>query len=203
MTHDGYTYHEGLNENLEPLNEKPDFEELDFDPEPDFAPELFFSDEENILKYCNSGNKIATVTVPKGEDIVTMTNKYKAHRIILGEIRDLWTVETFQWLKQCGVNLHVRKDSPLLFAAAKGHLEIVKYLIKHGVNGHQEYDTALRLAVTNGHLNVIKYLAKKGANLHSHNDEVFGFAVKQHPRGDSEGHVCVLDGSGCSPHKRG
>lgn len=165
--------------------------------------DYFSQTKKKILAFCDQGDKIAEVTLPDGETVIEEKEGYKSHRIILSEIRDLWTVETFQWLKQCGVNLHVRKDSPLLFAAAKGHLEIVKYLIKHGVNGHQEYDTALRLAVTNGHLNVIKYLAKKGANLHSHNDEVFGFAVKQHPRGDSEGHVCVLDGSGCSPHKRG
>ena len=55
-----------------------------------------------------------------------------------------------------GVDIHVRDDAPLKWAAMNGQLEIVNY--------YDEYP--LRVAIVNGHLEVVKYLVEQGADIH-------------------------------------
>ena len=151
LTHDGYTYHEGLNIDPNP-----------FDSTPDCEGGLFFADEKHILNFCDYGTQIAEVTVPEGEEIVQVKDKYKAHRIVLGEIKYLWNIETFEWLMKCGVDIHanneyVSSEWPLRMAAENGHLDVVKYLVKQGVNIYDD-DYALCKTAQKGHLEVVKYL---------------------------------------------
>ena len=80
LTYNGYTYHEGLNIDPNP-----------FDPTPDYGNGLFFADEKEILRFCDYGTKIAEVAIPDGEAVVPVGEEYKAHRIILGPVRELWT----------------------------------------------------------------------------------------------------------------
>ena len=159
LTHYGYTYHEGLNEDPEP-----------FEPYTTYIGGLFFSNEEDILEFCGRGDKIAEVTLPEGETVIEWKHNHKAHRIVLGKIRDLWTVETFQWLKECGMNLHVGYEWPLRKAAEKGCLDVVKYLVEHGADIHALKNAAFMNAALEGHLDIVKYLVLKGVDIHVPND---------------------------------
>ena len=167
LTHNGYTYHKGLN--VDPNL---------FDPTPDCRGGLFFSDTKHILKFCDYGTKIAEVVVPEGELIVQVNDGYKAHQIILKEIKDLWTVETFEWLIECGVDIHADNDGALYWAACYNHLDVVKYLVEQGADIHSEDEEALCCAAGKGHLEIVKYLVEKGADIHVEDDCAFGWAAE-------------------------
>lgn len=161
----GYKYKEGLNVNLQP-----------FDPEPIYnSGGLYFADENQICGCCNLGSKISEVVLFPGETIVLVHGReYKAHQIILKEIRDLWTLETFKWLKESGVNFHTAKDLAFRCAARYGHLDILKYL-EDTVKDVSTYNCALCYAAENGHLDVIKYLIGLGAK--ARNEEALSNAA--------------------------
>ena len=147
MLHYSMQYKEGLNVDIKPFNSSPVC-----------GGGLFFSDEKNILAFCGYGDLIAEVTIPEGEKIVPVENKYKANKIILSNIRDLWTKETFKYLVRKGINLHADDDEVLRWAVGNGHLKVVKYLVEQGAGIHAGDDYALKWASENGHLEVVKYL---------------------------------------------
>ena len=174
LTHHGYTYHEGLNVDPNP-----------FDSTPDYGGGLFFADEKEILMFCGYGNKIAEVTIPEGEVIVSLGEEYKAHRIILGQIRELWTKETFKWLVSCGADIHADDDYALYQAAKNGHLEVTKLLLEYRADVHADDDYALCLASSNGHVDVVKLLLESGANVHACDDYALCWA-------STSGHLDVV-----------
>ena len=55
-------------------------------------------------------------------------------------------------------NKYVDIHDALRWAAARGHLDIVKYLVSKGANMHDCHKTTLRGAASNGHLDIVKYL---------------------------------------------
>ena len=167
LTHHGYTYHEGQNEDPNP-----------FDPVPNCRGGLFFSDEKEVLGFCNYGTKIAEVTIPDGEAIVSVGEGYKAHRIILGPIRELWTKGTFKWLISCGANIHACDDYALRYASKKGHIEVVKLLLESGADVHVDNDYALRHASENGHEEVVGALLESGADVHAEGDYALRWAAQ-------------------------
>ena len=58
-----------------------------------------------------------------------------------------------------GAIVHAWDDEALRYAAERGHLEIVKYLVEEcGANVHAKDDYALHLAADRGHLGIVKYL---------------------------------------------
>ena len=147
LAHYGFTYHEGLNELTST-----------FDPKPIRSGGLFFTDKMNLFWFLHRGTQIAEVILPETESIIVVGCEYKAHSIILGPIKDLWTTETFRWLKGCGINLHSYNDYILQYAAENDYLDIVKYLVEQGADIHAYDDCTLRLAAVNGHLDVVEYL---------------------------------------------
>ena len=159
LTHYGYTYHKGLNVDSNP-----------FEPVPNRRNGLFFADEKTILGFCNYGTKIAKVTIPEGEAIVLVGEEYKAHRIILGQIRELWTKETFKWLISCGADIHADDDYALICASESGHGEVVRLLLESGANVHACDDLALHWATLYNNLNVVKLLIEYGTDIHAGDD---------------------------------
>ena len=187
LTHHGYTYHNGLNVDPNP-----------FDSTPNCRGGLFFADEKKILRFCDYGTKIVEVTVPDGEAIVLVEEKYKAHRIILGQIRELWTKETFEWLISCGVDIYADNDLALRFASENGHMEVVKLLLESGADVHAEGDYALRWAAKNGYDEVVKILLELGADVHIRDDFALRWA-------SANGHLEVVKfllESGANVHAR-
>lgn len=166
-----FTYKEGLNVDPNP-----------FDPDPVCGGGLFFSDEKRILTFGRYGTKIAEVMIPDGEQVVSVQDKYKAHQIVLGGIHDLWTVETFEWLRCCGVDLHADNDFALRLAAKGGYLDVIKYLVEQKADIRVDNDYVLCCAAMNGHLEIIKYLVKLGANIHAWSECPLRFAASNgHP----------------------
>jgi ankyrin repeat protein len=74
-------------------------------------------------------------------------------------------------------NIHANNDEALRYAAANGHLDVVKYLVEKGAYIHAIYDATLRVSAENGHLDIVKYLIENGANIHAGNDYALRFAV--------------------------
>ena len=143
LTHHGFKYQEGLNIDTNP-----------FDETPDCGGGLFFSDAQNILSFVNYGNLIAEVEVPDGTKIVQVEDKYKAHAIVLKNIRPIWTVDTFKYFIEEGINIHADDDWALQSASENGHIEVVRYLIDKGANIHARNDYAFKY----GTAEVITYL---------------------------------------------
>ena len=168
MTHHGFVYKEGLNIDTEP-----------FDKTPACGGGLFFSDAQNILAFVNYGNLIAEVEVPDGTKIVQVDDKYKAHSIVLKNIKPIWTVDTFKYFIEESINIHADDDFALIYAAKNGNLELVKFLVDKGANIHADDDYALRYAAENGHLEVVQYLIDKGADIHADDDYAFKYGTAE------------------------
>ena len=168
MTHHGFVYKEGLN-----IDTKP------FDETPNCGGGLFFSNAQNILSFVNYGKLIAEIEVPDGTKIVQVEDKYKAHAIVLKNIRPIWTVDTFKYFIEEGINIHADDDYALIYAAKNGYLEVVRYLIDKGVNIHADNDWALKYAAGNGHLEVVQYLIDKGADIHADDDYAFKYGTAE------------------------
>jgi len=166
MKHYGMQYKEGLNVDVE-----------SFDPRTCCGGGLFFSDEKHILGFCGYGDLIAEVTIPEGEKIVPVENKYKANKIILSNIRILWDIKMFKELKEQGINIHAGDDYALRLAAYKGYLNVVKYLIGQGADIHACNDDPLIRASENGHLEVIKYLVEQGADIYAYDNYALQLAA--------------------------
>ena len=166
MTHHGFVYTEGLNIDTEP-----------FDEIPACGGGLFFSNAENILAFCNYGDLIAEVEIPIDEKVVKVENKYKSHSIVLKNIKSIWTVDTFKYFIEEGIDIHADDDWALRYAAFNGHLEVVQYLIDKGADIHAYDDYALRYAAINGYLEVVRYLIDNGANIHARNDDALRCAA--------------------------
>ena len=168
LTHLGYKYKEGLNIYSKAFRSAPKYKDG-----------LFFIDERYVLEFCGYDTKIAEVIIPFGL-MIPIENQYKANRIILGKIRDLWTLETFEWLKACGVDLHVKNDRVLGYAAEGGHLEIVKFLVENNanINANKNYNPLLG-AASYGYLEIVKFLVGMGADVHMEDDIAFHSAAER------------------------
>ena len=137
---------------------------------------LHFADAEHILSFYNYGFVIAEVEIPEDAIMYHFDDKSKADRVILKNIRPLWSAETLNALVQEGVNLGPCKNDVLRRAALNGYLGVVKYLIEQGANIHAMDDFALCLASKNGHLDIVKYLVEHGANIHAGDDDALYLA---------------------------
>ena len=58
--------------------------------------------------------------------------------------------------------LRLRDGNPLRYAAERGHLEIINFLVSKGADTKNK-NMALGLAAQHGHLEVVKYLESVGA----------------------------------------
>lgn len=68
----------------------------------------------------------------------------------------------------------IHKGSPLYYAAAEGHLDIVKILVQNSVEVDSRADTLsspLRIACIHGHQEVIKFLVENGSDVNQTNED--------------------------------
>ena len=131
---------------------------------------LHFSDEKHILGFCDYGSMIAEVELPEDAIVYHFDNKSKADKIILKNLRPLWSIDTIEALIQEGVDFETNKNLVLYEAAGRGFLDVVKYLVDQGANIHASDDGALCWASENGHLDVVKYLVEQGSDIHTVED---------------------------------
>jgi hypothetical protein len=169
-THNGMTYHDGLNEDVLPFN-----------PSGDCTPGgIYFTDVENILAFMEYDSWLREVTIPEGEEIYENPGnpkKWKAHRVVLGERKPL--VDFLPKLLEEGANVHAEDDLALRWASYYGYLEVVKTLLKAGADVHADNDYALKWASYYDHLEVVKTLLKAGANVHADNDSALRWASER------------------------
>lgn len=94
----------------------------------------------------------------KGADITSA--KVFGSAVVKGKLKVL------KYLFEYNKGLDQDKKSFLVrYAAANGHLPVVKYLVKNGANISTSKYNPLTPAAANGHLPVVKYLVKQGANV--------------------------------------
>lgn len=87
-------------------------------------------------------------------------------------------LDCIKYLVNNNIDMHMDNDIALKWAASKGYLPLVKYLIErpdckvcnqqciHGIDIHVEDDFPLNHAAGNGHLEVVKYLIEKDPSVH-------------------------------------
>lgn len=158
--------------------------------------DLVFSDKEYIANFFVLGDKIALVTVPETEEIVPVQFGFKASHVEISDIRELWTIETFEWLMQLQVDLHIWNDWILALAAKNGKQPIVEFLVKNGFDIHAESDYAFQCAAGAGQVEMMKWLYEHGADIHADDDMCLTVAA-------SKGHleaVKYLVSLGIDPH---
>lgn len=71
-------------------------------------------------------------------------------------------------------------EEPMIWAAHKGHFEVVRHLHEHGADIHfHNRFPPLQIAAYNGFLNIVRYLHKHGADIHSHSEYAVRFAAER------------------------
>jgi len=86
---------------------------------------------------------IREVTIPEDVRVVEFGDKVRADKVILGSRMALSDASTWRYLVQQGVDIHVKNDYVLCWAADNGYLEIVDYLLKHGADIYADRDHAI------------------------------------------------------------
>ncbi|KAJ3279991.1 hypothetical protein HK104_001014 [Borealophlyctis nickersoniae] len=100
-------------------------------------------------------------------------------RCLNGALSRIITSSDLAW-GEAGWRLRCRgKECCLIWAAKKGHLEVVRWVLQSGADVHAKDDAALRAAAGKGHLDVVRLLLASGANVHAHHDMAFLSAVKE------------------------
>ena len=88
-------------------------------------------------------------------------DKWRANMIILGKRYELFNVDTFKYLIECGADIHTDNDSALIRCARKGYLSVVEYLVESGADIHAYGDAALRWSAKYWHTDVHEFLKSK------------------------------------------
>lgn len=183
-----FQYQEGLNVDTKLINKE------------ECSNGLHFTDAKNILSFYLYGDMIADVEIPNDAIVYEFGNKCKANKIILKNIRPLWSPDVIKEMESQGADIHCYGEHVMRHAAESGQVEVVKYLIEHGADPHvysnsifrnaieyefeelvkyllenveyEQYtkDGAFQAAVSSGNLEIARYLVFNGANVHVNND---------------------------------
>ena len=159
--HNGMQYKFGLNVDCKKFN-----------PSGNCNPGGIYFAREDILAFLGYGHYIREVQLPEDAQVYEnpgSPKKWKADKVVLGKKRKI-TAKIVQKLINEGVDVHAGNDEALRWAAANGHLAVVKILLENGADVHAWNDSALRWAAENGHLEVVKILLENGANAHVDDD---------------------------------
>jgi len=156
--HNSLRYKTGLNVDPLPWN-----------PSGDCEPGGIYFSREDILAFIEYGPWIRKVTIPYGIEVYENPGepkKWKAHKVILGERREINTNIISRLLKE-GANIHVDNEWVLKWASRNGNLGLVKFLVEHGSDIHTDNDRVLRWASRDGYLEIVKLLLEHRANVHA------------------------------------
>jgi hypothetical protein len=134
---------------------------------------IYFTTPEFICYFINYGPWIREVTIPEDAEMVQdpQGDKWRASKVILSPRKSLSEVDTWKWLIECGVDIHVDNDRLFWLCASNGSLEVVKYLIEFSVDiDIDAKNFALQYSAQHGHLEVVKFLVEKDITIHTEND---------------------------------
>lgn len=174
LEENGYSYKEGHNIYPKASESGKDYNKF------------LFTDERGIIDQFWRNSKIARVTIPSDEVVVSFSQgNYYASEIVIEEIRDIYTVDTFNWLEEQGIDVYKDIDGLLQCAVLNGKLDIIQYLIEKlaYVNTESEMAVSLRnaaplsIAALRGDSEIIDYLISEGANVYGNKNHVLYYAV--------------------------
>jgi ankyrin repeat protein len=174
LEENGYSYKEGHNIYPKASESGKDYNKF------------LFTDERGIIDQFWRNSKIARVTIPSDEVVVSFSQgNYYASEIVIEEIRDIYTVDTFNWLEEQGIDVYKDIDGLLQCAVLNGKLDIIQYLIEKlaYVNTGSEMAVSLRnaaplsIAALRGDPEIIDYLISEGANVYGNKNHVLYYAV--------------------------
>jgi len=169
----GIHYHNGLN-----------IIDEEFNTDQCVCDGFYFTNAKNILSFLDNGINLRKVYLPinnKKFEMVKDPNENKwrsnlvnratgelvlsdtANMLILGEKMSLSDPKTFEYLIECGADIHVNHEYALRWACKNGYLEVVKFLVESGADIHVCCEYPLRFAAKNGHLEVVNFLVENGA----------------------------------------
>ena len=166
----GFQYKLGLNEDTQPLVTKGSC-----------RAGLHFAGIENICDFLDYGTKLTIVSVPDEEPVYVDNGKFRSHKLIIERVIDLGTIDTWQYLRENGVDVAAGANAAVRWAACHGHLDVVRYLHENGADITARGNEAVRYAAENGYLDIVKYLHKHGADITAqHNYAVRWAALNGH-----------------------
>ena len=85
-------------------------------------------------------------------------------------------IDMVKFLVEKGADINANDGLALFLAANIGNYDMVKYLVEKGADIHACNDSALCCAAENGSLDVLKFLVEKGADINA-NGSVLAWAV--------------------------
>ena len=100
-------------------------------------------------------------------------------------------LEVVKLLLEQGVAVDTDDENSLKQAVFYGHLDVVKLLLKYGADIHDEHDLAFRIAAQKGYLDIVKYLIEEGADIHALDDE-YPYTDDALKWAAEEGHLGVI-----------
>jgi ankyrin repeat protein len=95
-------------------------------------------------------------------------------------------LEMVKFLISKGAKIDIYNNHVIAYGAKKNRLEIVKYLIDNGADIHTKNEVALIWSASAGHLDMVKYLQSNGANIYAQHNLAFKLSK-------SHGHKDVYD----------
>ena len=79
-------------------------------------------------------------------------------------------LEIVKILVSRGANVRAHNDYIVRWAAENGQLDVVKYLVSQGADIKTDNNNAIRWAARGGYVELVKYLVSQGADIHSNDD---------------------------------
>lgn len=137
---------------------------------------LYYTKSRLALRWINYGHILCKVKIPANAKVVAMDDKFKADEIHITSMYDLRDPDTFKFLIENGVDIHIDDELPLQWASKNGYTDVVKFLIENGADIHANDNFALREASCNGHYDIVKLLIENNANIHAYNDYALRWA---------------------------
>ncbi len=149
-----FPYKLGLN-SLEDTHEQ-------FDDSPTCVPGgLYFTNMKHICEFLDFGDKLCVISLPKDARVVQVNDhKWKADKIVIESMRDLWTIEIFQTFNNNGSLTHQMINESLINAAQNGSGDLFLYLIKQ-VDGRLSEARIVQAAVAGGCLEIAKEIFER------------------------------------------
>jgi ankyrin repeat protein len=87
-------------------------------------------------------------------------------------------LEIVKFLVDNGANINTSDNLPLVAAAQFGHLEVVKFLIANRPAAHAKDSNAVMASALKGHLEVVKFLVEKEFDIHAGKEQALRLSVK-------------------------
>lgn len=158
---DGIKYHIGINESI-------------------IEDGIIVFDKEIVLDGLRdkAASKLAIIEIPDGENFKHFGRLYKTNRVIVKEIKDLWCIENYEWLKSYFGSANYVFEYACQNACDKAILYFAQWILNHEhLDSCQNPDHVFRKICENGNLEAAKFFyAFTDVDIHSWDEYAFRLA---------------------------